>query len=127
MGIDGIVLPKDRAVAVTPSVIKVSSGATSTIPISQVSNLNQLINSLKKRDFWIIGSDINTDKTIFDLEISDLNIALIIGNEARGISQKIMEKCDYLVSIPRRGKVESLNASVAAGILMYSLTDIIKR
>lgn len=126
LGVDGIVIPKDRAVGVTPTVIKVSSGATSSIPISQVSNLNQLIKSLKKKDYWIIGSDVNTEKTIFDLEISDLNIALLIGNEGRGISQKIIEKCDFLVSILKKGKVESLNASVAAGILIYSLTSLVR-
>ena len=119
-GIDAIVLPRDRAAGITPTVIKISSGAA-TIPISRVSNLGNAINELKKNNFWIVGADTHVKKTVHDSSINDLKIALVIGNESKGISKKIKDKCDFLVSIQKIGTVDSLNASVATGILINEL------
>ena len=124
LGVDGIIIPNDRAASVNPTVIKVSSGAVSSIPIARVSNLNRVISDLKQNNFWIIGSDSNSKKEVSEIDVANLDLALVIGNEGRGMSQKIQEKCDFLVSIPKNGTVDSLNASVAAGILIYSLIKI---
>ncbi|MGI9534177.1 MAG: 23S rRNA (guanosine(2251)-2'-O)-methyltransferase RlmB, partial [Thermodesulfobacteriota bacterium] len=120
-GVDGIVLPKDRAAAVTPTVIKTSSGAAATIPISRVSNLGNAIKELKKKNFWVVGADTSAKKTVYDSRVGDLDIALVIGSEGKGISRKIKEQCDFLFSIPKLGNVDSLNASVASGVMIYEL------
>lgn len=126
-GVDGIILPKDRAAGVTPAVMKVSSGAASYIQIARVSNLGSAIGKMKDKGFWIVGTDVESNKTFSDSDLSGLDVALIIGSEGKGMKEKIREKCDLLISIPRYGKVKSLNASVAAGILIYELKKIIKR
>ena len=120
-GVDGVVIPKDRAASITPTVIKISSGAAATIPITMVSNLGNAINELKKKNFWIIGADPSAKKSVYDSSIDDLDIALVIGSEGKGISKKIKDECDFLFSIPKFGNVDSLNASVASGVMIYEL------
>ena len=120
-GVSGIIIPKDRAVGITPTVIKTSSGAAMTVPISRVSNIGNAINDLKKNNVWIVGADIGAEKEVSDIDTDGLDIGLVIGSEGKGLSKSIRSKCDFLVSITKSGKVESLNASVAAGILMYKL------
>ena len=120
-GVNAVILPKDRAAGVTPAVIKTSSGATATIPLCSVSNIGNAIAELKKRDVWIIGADPKADQTVQSTDIGGLKIALVIGSEGSGIKRNIREKCDFLVSIPGSGKVRSLNASVAAGILINEI------
>lgn len=122
-GVGGIIIPKDRAVGVTPTVIKTSSGAAMTIPICRVSNIGNAINDLKKNNVWIVGADISADKEVSEIDIENLDIALVIGSEGKGLTKSIKNQCDFLVSITKTGKVESLNASVAAGILMYKLSE----
>lgn len=116
-GVDGIIIPKDRSVSVNSTVAKVSTGAIERVKIAQVINLNQTIEKLKKNGFWIVGTDMNGN----DYDTIDYNgkIAIVIGNEGKGMSQKIKENCDFIASIPMYGKINSLNASVATGIIIY--------
>lgn len=120
-GVDGIIIPKDRAAGVTPTVIKISSGAAATIPISRVSNIRNAVAELKKKNVWIVGADPSSKKTVYDSNMGDLVIALVIGSEGKGIGSKIKEQCDFLFSIPKLGNVDSLNASVASGVMIYEL------
>ena len=118
-GIDGIVLPINRSVSVNDTVMKTSVGALYNTKICQVTNLNSTIKYLKKEGFWIYGADMNGDN-FHDVTFSNKS-CLIIGNEGKGLQRIIREDCDYIVSIPMNGKVNSLNASVAAGILIYEM------
>lgn len=118
-GVDGIIIPKVRSVEVNSTVIKTSAGSINYIPIIKVSNLNNTINNLKEEGFWIIGADMDgIDYKTIDY---DRPIALVIGNEGKGLSRLIKESCDYIVSIPMKGKINSLNVSVATGILVYEI------
>lgn len=119
-GVDGIIIPKDRSVAVNSTVIKTSTGAIDNIPISMVTNLNQTISDLKKNGFWIVGTDMDNSTDYREIDYSG-KIALVIGNEGSGISRMIHESCDFIAKIPMYGKVNSLNASVAAGIMIYEV------
>lgn len=119
-GVNGIIIPKDRGVTVNSTVIKTSTGAIDNIPISLVTNLNQTISDLKKEGFWIVGTDMTNSTDYRKLDYSG-KIALIIGNEGAGISRMVRESCDFMAEIPMYGKVNSLNASVAAGILIYEV------
>lgn len=119
-GVNGIIIPKDRGVTVNSTVIKTSTGAIDNIPISLVTNLNQTISDLKKEGFWIVGTDMTNSTDYRKLDYSG-KIALIIGNEGTGISRMVRESCDFMAEIPMYGKVNSLNASVAAGILIYEV------
>lgn len=119
--IGGIFIPKDRAAGITPAVVKTSSGAVMTIPVCRVSNIGNVINELKKNNVWIVGADASGGKTLAETDVKGLDIALVIGSEGAGLSKKIKEQCDFLVTVQGAGKVESLNASVAAGILINEL------
>lgn len=118
-GINGIILPKNRSVSVNETVMKTSVGALYNVPICQVTNLNQTIKRLKELGFWIIGTDMDgvDYKTIDYPEKS----VLVIGSEGFGMSRLVKDSCDYVVRIPMNGKINSLNASVAAGIMIYEL------
>jgi 23S rRNA (guanosine2251-2'-O)-methyltransferase len=116
-GVDGIVIPKDRSVEVNSTVMKTSVGALSNIKIAQVNNLNQAIEKLKKECYWIVGTDMSGENyTKIDYQGS---ICLIIGSEGNGMSKLVRENCDFIAQIPMFGKINSLNASVAAGIMIY--------
>lgn len=117
--LDGIIIPKNRTVDVNETVMKTSVGALYNVKICQVTNLNQTIKSLKKAGFWLIGTDMN-GKNYQDINYPD-KCVLVIGSEGFGISRLVKENCDYIVSIPMKGKINSLNASVAAGIMIYEL------
>lgn len=119
-GVDGIIIPKDRGVTVNSTVIKTSTGAIDNIPISMVTNLNQTISDLKKNGFWIVGTDMDNSTDYRQIDYSG-KIALVIGNEGSGISRMVRESCDFIARIPMYGKVNSLNASVAAGIMIYEV------
>ena len=118
-GIDGIILPKNRSVSVNDTVMKTSVGALFNVKICQVTNLNQTIKILKKEGFWIIGTDMDGED-FQGVKYPDKSV-LIIGSEGFGISRLIKESCDYIVKIPMYGKINSLNASVACGIMIYEL------
>ena len=118
-GLDGIILPINRSVSVNETVMKTSVGALYNVKICQVTNLSNTIKYLQKNGFWIYGASMEGEK-YSDIKFSDKS-CLIIGNEGNGLARIIRESCDYIVSIPMNGKVNSLNASVAAGILIYEM------
>lgn len=116
-GVNGIIIPKDRSVDVNSTVIKVSAGAIENINVCMVTNLNQTINELKKKGFWIVGTDmVGTDYTKIDYKGKT---AIIIGNEGNGMSKLVENSCDFIATIPMNGKINSLNASVATGIIVF--------
>ena len=118
--VDGIVIPKDRGVTVNATVIKTSVGAIENIPISMVTNLSNTIQDLKKEGFWIVGTDMENSQDYRDIDYSG-KVAIIIGNEGSGMSRLVRESCDFIARIPMYGKVNSLNASVAAGLMIYEV------
>jgi 23S rRNA (guanosine2251-2'-O)-methyltransferase len=121
-GVNGIIIPKDRSVDVNSTVMKVSAGALDNIKICSVTNLNNAIKELKDSGYWIVGTEMNADKSYMDLNY-DMPVCLVIGNEGSGMSRLVKETCDFIVSIPMYGKVNSLNASVAAGIMIYGVLE----
>lgn len=116
-GVGGIIIPKNRSVSVNSTVIKVSTGAIQNVKIVQVVNIVNAIEMLKKQGFWIVGTDISgTNYSDIDY---DSKIAIVIGNEGEGMSRLVSESCDFIASIPMYGLTNSLNASVAAGIIIF--------
>jgi 23S rRNA (guanosine2251-2'-O)-methyltransferase len=118
-GADGAVLPDRRSAGVNATVRKAAAGAAAHLPIARVSNIAEAIRTVKKAGVWVAGADLSANAE--DLAQADFNrdLALVIGAEDRGLSQLVKRECDYLVRLPMRGKVASLNASVAAAILVY--------
>ena len=119
-GVHGIIIPKRRAANVNSTVAKVSAGAVEYMKIARVNNINDAINTLKENDIWICGTDMNTDKYYYDEDFTG-GIGIVIGSEGYGMSRLVKENCDFLVKIPMKGKITSLNASVSAGIVMYEV------
>lgn len=116
-GVDGIIIPKDRSVEVNATVIKTSVGTVEDVKIVKVTNIVNEINNLKKQGFWIVGTDMSgTNYKKIDYKGK---IAIVIGNEGNGISKLVKQNCDFMATIPMKGKTNSLNASVAAGIMIY--------
>lgn len=118
-GAHGIIIPKRKNVGVTPIVYKTSAGATEHMRIAKVTNINSTIDELKELGLWIYGADMNGENC-YDVDLKGA-VALVIGSEGKGISKLTKEKCDVLMKIPMVGKITSLNASVAGGILMYEV------
>ena len=119
-GVHGIIIPKRRAASVNSTVSKVSAGAVEYMKIARVNNINEIIRYLKEQDVWICGTDMDTD-TIYTKQDYKMPIAIVIGSEGVGMSRLVKENCDFLVKIPMKGKITSLNASVSAGIIMYEV------
>lgn len=117
-GVHGVIIPKRRAATVNSTVNKVSAGAVQHMKIARVTNISDTIELLKKEGLWICGTDINTKTYYYDQDLTGA-IGIVIGNEGNGISQKVKKNCDFLVKIPMKGKVTSLNASVSTGIVIY--------
>lgn len=117
-GVHGIIIPKRRAAGVNSTVNKVSAGAVEHMKIVRVTNISDTIQKLKDEGLWICGTDINTDKYYYDQDLKGA-LGIVIGNEGSGISSKVKNNCDFLVKIPMKGKVTSLNASVSTGIIIY--------
>ena len=117
-GMHGIIIPKRRSASVNSTVAKVSSGAVEYMKIARVTNITDAIDKLKKEGLWICGTDINTDKYYYNQDLTG-PIGIVIGNEGKGISDKVKKNCDFLVKIPMMGRVTSLNASVSTGIIIY--------
>ncbi len=118
-GADGVIIPKNRSAGIGAIAAKTSAGAVSYTPVARVTNLAQTIDSLKERGLWVMGADMDGD----DMYKSNLTgaIALVVGSEGKGISRLIKQKCDFMVRIPMFGEINSLNASVAAAVLMYEI------
>jgi 23S rRNA (guanosine2251-2'-O)-methyltransferase len=118
-GFDNIIIPKNRSVSINGTVVKTSVGTIERVKIAQVTNLNNAIQTLKKKGYWIIGTDmIGTDYKELDY---NGKVAIVIGNEGVGISRLVKENCDFIATIPMKGQVNSLNASVAAGVLLFEI------
>lgn len=117
--VTGIIIPKHRSVGVTPVVSKTSTGAVEHVPIARVTNLSQTLDTLKDKEFWIFGTDMNG--TPSHKWNTKGKLVLVIGNEGKGISHNIKKQVDEMITIPMNGHVQSLNASVAAAILMYEV------
>ena len=117
-GVHGIILPKRRAATVNSTVNKVSAGAVQHMKIARVTNISDTIEQLKKEGLWICGTDMNTNSNYYEQDFKGA-IGIVLGNEGSGISPKVKKNCDFLVKIPMKGKITSLNASVSAGIVMY--------
>ena len=119
-GIDGIIIPKDRSVDVNSTVMKTSAGALENVKIAQVVNLNQTIKVLKEKGYWIVGTDMENSVDYRDIDYGG-KICLVIGSEGNGMSKIVKDSCDFIARIPMYGKINSLNASVAAGIMIYEV------
>ncbi|WP_175986332.1 23S rRNA (guanosine(2251)-2'-O)-methyltransferase RlmB [Bacillus sp. Marseille-Q1617] len=119
-GAHGIIIPKRRAVGLTSTVAKASTGAIEHIPVARVTNLSRAVDELKERGVWVAGTDAKGKQDYRQLD-GTLPIGLIIGSEGKGMSRILRDKCDFLVQLPMAGHVTSLNASVAASILMYEV------
>lgn len=118
-GAHGVIIPKRRAVGLTEGVAKASAGAVNYVPVARVANIAQTLEALKKEGLWIAGTSLKGE----NLYKQNLKgpLAIVIGNENKGLSRLVEEKCDFLVSIPMQGEINSLNASVATGIVLYEI------
>lgn len=119
-GADGIIIPKRRSASLTATVSKTSAGAVSVLPVARVANLVQCIKELKERNIWIYAADLGGTQWC-DLDLKRGGVTLVIGSEGAGIGRLIKEQCDFVASLPMLGAINSLNASVAGGILMYEV------
>ena len=119
-GVHGVIIPKRRAASVNSTVNKVSAGAVQHMKIARVNNINETISKLKEKGIWIYGTDMNTDTYYYNQDMKG-PIAIVIGGEGFGISRLVKENCDFLVKIPMKGKITSLNAAVSAGIIIYDV------
>ncbi|MCD6225041.1 MAG: 23S rRNA (guanosine(2251)-2'-O)-methyltransferase RlmB [Deltaproteobacteria bacterium] len=117
-GVEGIIITKDRAAGPSPAACKASAGALEHLPLARVTNMAKFVKELKKKEFWIIGMEGEAGQSVFSIDLS-CNIAIIIGGEEKGIRPLVKKECDYLVSIPQTGQINSLNASAAGAVVMY--------
>lgn len=118
-GAHGVIIPKRRAVGLTATVARTSAGALNYTPVAKVTNISATIEELKKEGMWFVCADMGGE-TMYNLNLKG-SIGLVIGNEGEGVSRLVREKCDYIASIPMKGDIDSLNASVAAGVLAYEI------
>ena len=121
-GVHGVIIPKRRAAAVNSTVNKTSAGAVEHMHIARVTNISDAIQKLKDAGLWICGTDINTEKYYYNQDLTG-PLGIVIGNEGSGMSDKVRKNCDFLVKIPMKGKVTSLNASVSTGIVVYEAVE----
>lgn len=123
VGAHGVIVPRHRAVGVTPAVERASAGAIEHLKVAEVTNLNRATEELQERGFWVVGLDEEGDKTLSAIDAT-MPICLIVGSEGKGISRAVLEKCDFRVRLPMTGKVGSMNAAVAGSIVLY---DVFRR
>lgn len=119
-GVQGIIIPKRRAVPLTETVAKASAGAIEYVPVARVSNLVQAMQRFKEAGYWIVGTEVEASSSYTEVDYKG-PIAVVIGAEGSGLSRLVKEHCDFLVTLPMLGKLQSLNASVAAGIILYEI------
>ncbi len=117
-GVNGVIIPKDRACGVTAGAEKASAGAIETIPVAMVTNVAQTLETMKKSGYWVYGLEGESSTSLYDVKFSG-NTVLVVGGEGEGIRPLVRKQCDVLMSIPQYGGVNSLNASVAGGIAMF--------
>ena len=118
-GAHGVIIPKRRAVGITATVVKASAGAINYTPVAKVTNISKTIEELKERGMWFACADMDGE-LMYKCNLTG-SLGLVIGNEGNGVSRLVKEKCDYVVSVPMKGDIDSLNASVAAGVLAYEV------
>jgi 23S rRNA (guanosine2251-2'-O)-methyltransferase len=119
-GADGVVIPERRAAGVTPTVTKASAGASEHLPIAKVTNIARTVDELKAKNIWVVGLD-ESGRQSYDSLDYNMDCAIVLGGEGKGVHELVGKKCDYMVSIPMLGKVPSLNVSVAAGVMLYEI------
>ena len=119
-GAHGVIIPKRRAIGLNAAVSKASAGAIEYVPVARVTNISQTIDYLKKKNIWVVGTDLSGEKSYYE---SDLKgpIAVVIGSEGHGMGKLVTEKCDFIINIPMKGRIASLNAAVAGAIIMYEV------
>jgi len=120
VGVQGIIVTKDNAASITPTVCKVASGAAETVPVYQVTNLARVLRWLKEQNIWILGTAGEATQTLYEMKL-DMPLAIVMGAEGTGMRHLTRQHCDFLVKIPMAGQVESLNVSVAAAVLLYEI------
>jgi len=120
VGAHGVIIPKRRAVGLTAAVSKAAAGAVEYVPVARVVNISQTINDLKKKNIWVVGADSSGDKYYYEHDLKG-PIALVVGSEGEGMTKLVRESCDFVVKIPMKGDISSLNASVAGAVLMYEI------
>ena len=118
-GAHGVIIPKHRALGLTATVVKASAGAINYTPVAKVTNISKTIEELKEKGLWFVCADMD-GTTMYDLDLKG-PIGLVIGNEGKGVSRLVKEKCDFIAKVPMFGDIDSLNASVAAGVLAYEI------
>jgi 23S rRNA (guanosine2251-2'-O)-methyltransferase len=119
-GVDAVIAPKDRSVGITPTVVKVASGAAHNVPFVQVTNLARTLEALKQMGLWVTGADDKGEVTLYDLDFTGPTV-IVMGAEGTGLRRLSKEKCDYLAALPMAGTVSSLNVSVATGVCLYEV------
>lgn len=119
-GVNVVIAPRDRAAGLTPVVRKVASGAAETVPFVQVTNLARTLDAIKERGVWVVGADGDVDVSLYSADLSG-PLAVVLGAEGQGLRRLTRERCDHLVAIPMAGRVESLNVSVACGVVLFEI------
>ncbi len=119
-GVDGVVITTNQSAPITETVEKISAGAVSHLKICRVNNLVRAIEILKKENFWVVGTSIENSKNYIELDYK-MKTAVVMGNEEKGIRKLVADNCDFLVKIPMQGKIDSLNVSVATGVLLFEI------
>ncbi len=122
-GVSGVIIPDRNAASVNETVISISSGAVFHTKIVRLTNLSQAVDYLKRKNVWIVGTVPNGETPYFKIDYKNVPFAVIIGNEGEGIREGLIKKCDYVVTLPMRGHVNSLNASVACGIMLFRIIE----
>ena len=120
IGAQGLITTKDNSASLTPTVCKVASGAAETVPVYRVTNLSRTLQWIKKQGIWVIGTDKQAEQSVFDLDLTG-PVAIVMGAEGKGLRRLTRERCDFLVSLPMYGQVDSLNVSVAVGVFLYEV------
>lgn len=120
VGAHGVLITRHNSAGLTPAAIKASTGAAYTVPVAQVTNMSNALDTLREAGYWAIATDFENARDYRE-GVYDVPLVLVIGNEGKGISRNVKKHCDYAVTLPMKGSVQSLNASVAAGILMYEI------
>ncbi len=120
VGVHGVIIPKHRSVSLTTTVARSSAGAVEYVPVARVPNLPQVMERLKEKGCWIVGTDVQAEQKYFEADLRG-PLAVVLGSEGRGMGKLVREKCDFLVNIPMLGHVNSLNVSVAGALLFYEV------
>jgi 23S rRNA (guanosine2251-2'-O)-methyltransferase len=120
LGVNGVVIPENRAASITASSVKASAGAAELLPVAKVVNLVRTIEELKERGFWVYGADAEAENEVSAVNYEG-NVAVVMGSEGQGIRPLIRKNCDFLISIPMRGRLTSLNISVATGVILFEI------